>query len=838
MKTKARVVWVYAGVLLLFAALTIVMTWPVAAQMSTRLAGGEKDVWINPWATWWTRKALTADHQLYWTDHLFHPQGVSLVFHSFSHTNTALALLLEPLIGVVAAQNATTLLAYALSGFSMFALGDSLFHNRAAAFVTGLVFAFGPYHIDQVSHPVILSTQWIPLFLLFFLRVLDEGSLWDAGAAALFLALTALTSWHLFLLTALMTVLLATGELVSAWRRRERPLSRSLVGFALLCLVLLGPLMWPQLQAWFGSAASYGKANVNEKPGKSADVLAFAVPTRQHPVWGELTESAQLDLVEQDDSLYLGLVATVVLVYGVSRSGRKMRRWLMIGGVFWVLSLGPYPRLGGAHLPRLPWGVPLIEVFRASHRFHVITGLAFAVLVGWGWTFVWEQLDGSGRRALPVVATVVIAAAILFEYLSVPLPTSSIRTSPFIQQMREDPASYAVIDLPLGRSFSRYYMFQQVFHEKPIAGGAVSRTPSRANDFLESDPFWDKLLENNELDTSFQDVSRHLQYLANSDIRYMILHRERLNGDSVSEEQLRRWHDYLGMAPLYEDELILVYPTEPRAGRDFQLRRSLGEGLGLTRASVEPTEITQGGSLFVDLRWGSERPIEDDLAVCLALVNSADEQVQDDCWAPVPDWPTSDWPAGSLAIGHYVVRVEPRLPPGKYRLQARMVEQQTGQGSGEAATIESVSVDSLARSFSVPPLEHALSKAFGQQLRLLGYDMSSSQGILRVTLHWQALRRMETSYKIFVHVYHVGTGSLAAQADVVPRDWTYPTNWWEKGEVVSDAVALSSSGLASGEYRVAVGVYHPGKGERLPVQDAETGTGQSDSLILEEITLP
>jgi hypothetical protein len=94
--------------------LTIGLTWPLIIQMSTHLAGDDVDAWLNPWATWWTHKVLSEGLDFYYTDYLFYPQGVSLVFHSFSHVNTVLALILEPLTGAIVAHNVTTLLAYAL----------------------------------------------------------------------------------------------------------------------------------------------------------------------------------------------------------------------------------------------------------------------------------------------------------------------------------------------------------------------------------------------------------------------------------------------------------------------------------------------------------------------------------------------------------------------------------------------------------------------------------------------------------------------------------------------------------------------------------------------------
>ena len=105
-----------------FACLTLLITYPLPAQMTTHLAGDDYDVWARPWATWWTKTALSQGRSLYYTDLLYYPRGVSLVYHSFSHANTAIALALEPIVGPIAAHNVTVLLAYVLSGFGMYLL--------------------------------------------------------------------------------------------------------------------------------------------------------------------------------------------------------------------------------------------------------------------------------------------------------------------------------------------------------------------------------------------------------------------------------------------------------------------------------------------------------------------------------------------------------------------------------------------------------------------------------------------------------------------------------------------------------------------------------------------
>jgi hypothetical protein len=72
------------------------------------------------------------------------------------------------------------------------------------------------------------------------------------------------------------------------------------------------------------------------------------------------------------------------------------------------------------------------------------------------------------------------------------------------------------------------------------------------------------------------------------------------------------------------------------------------------------------------------------------------------------------------------------------------------------------------------------------------------------------------------------------QADVMPRDWGYPTTWWEKDEVVSDEIALALSDVQPGAYQVTIGVYDPETGARLPVTGAAGTSVVVDHYLLVE----
>jgi hypothetical protein len=129
-------------------------------------------------------------------------------------------------------------------------------------------------------------------------------------------------------------------------------------------------------------------------------------------------------------------------------------------------------------------------------------------------------------------------------------------------------------------------------------------------------------------------------------------------------------------------------------------------------------------------------------------------------------------------------------------------------------------------------MAHSLEALFGEEIKLLGYDLTREDNALRLNLHWRAIQRPEGYYKVFVHVLDPETGTGVAQHDAVPRNWAYPTNWWEADEVVSEEIALKMEDVPSGTYQLAVGMYDPEGGGRLPISDDTGESHPRDRLVL------
>jgi len=475
------------------------------------------------------------------------------------------------------------------------------------------------------------------------------------------------------------------------------------------------------------------------------------------------------------------------------------------------------------------WSLP-IKAMRMPDRFNVALSLPLAVLVGYGVMYFQEGLKrhfSVSRQGLIIVASsVILAGIILFEYMSIPLRTTAPLDSPFYRQLARETGDFAILDVPMGRGYSKAYMFLQTLHGKRLVEGHISRTPSEAYNYIRNQPLLRSLAEQDDLDTSRCDLSRRLEVLAADDIRYIVIHKV-----DVPQDRLTAWRNYFTARPVYEDDSLLVYRTHPLLGQDFEPVYTLGGRMALVQVTVTPTQTTPGGVLWVELRWTTTYTPTGDYMANLALVNPAGIVVQEEAVPLCNDWPTSNWGRDALVVDQRQFQISPYLPTLNYQLDLSIVEAKTGQVLPPAQTIATVEVEAWERRFVAPPMQRSTTATFGETLTLLGYDLHHTSDTLYLTLHWQALRRPDY-YKVFVHLYDAQNGNLVRQSDTVPRQWTYPTNWWEAGEVVSDEILFDLSGLPAGRYRLAVGVYEPDTGTRLPLPSGQ------DHLTLEELSLP
>jgi hypothetical protein len=124
--------------------------------------------------------------------------------------------------------------------------------------------------------------------------------------------------------------------------------------------------------------------------------------------------------------------------------------------------------------------------------------------------------------------------------------------------------------------------------------------------------------------------------------------------------------------------------------------------------------------------------------------------------------------------------------------------------------------------FEPPPMANEIDAQFGDNIRLLGYDLDTADahpnGQIHLTLYWQAIDTPIDGYTIFNHL--VGPdGQTHGQFDSPPVSDAWLTQTWLPGEIIIDRRVIPIKPDAPpGEYQINVGLYTAFDLIRLPVR--------------------
>ena len=545
-------------VLLLFSGLAVALTWPLVTRLTTHVPGSDTwayDEYTFLWNIWYLKSALIDQHiSPLFTNLTFYPLGMGLVMYTFNLMAAALALPIHLATGnIPLSSNLVNLASSVLGGFGTYLLVLYLLRTRsrpsgsaphpppptphAPAIIAGLIYAFAASRSIYLAlgHYMIVTTQFVPFFLLYFVKLLDKGRTRDALLAGLFAALCLLTDMLFGVLLGLMAAVL----LLDWWLQRRkqpaaarRPSTRSLLGklavMAALAAIISAPLLVPTLREGFN--ADYAVEGWGHSEKLSADLVGMVTPTDLHPVFGaDWVDS--LRAVETGDgpfadinTVFVGWVTLALAVLGAFVGGRRSRAWTGIALVAGVLALGPLLQINGqslfdldglqVNLP-LPYIVlhylPFIKGFRAPNRFSIDLMQGLAVLAGFGAAWLLGKVAG-GRESketretgsplptphspLPTLLAVVLAVAVIFEHLSIPLPLTDSRVPAAYREIAQQPGDFALLQLPMGwrNGFGVFgtedtrVQWYQTVHDRPILGGNTSRNPAFKFEYFERLP--------------------------------------------------------------------------------------------------------------------------------------------------------------------------------------------------------------------------------------------------------------------------------------------------------------------------------------------------------------
>ncbi|MGE5603132.1 MAG: interleukin-like EMT inducer domain-containing protein [Nitrososphaerales archaeon] len=630
----------YLRVLFAYTVLALVLTWSMAARFATHVPGDGIDDPSLAWNLWWVKHALIDQPQnpfaVAWQ---FWPIGINLAFYTLTVLNGMLAAPFVAVFGVIPAYNVQLLLSFVLSGLGGYLLARQ-FLGRAgnrrraavAAFVAGALYAFASSKLfyAALGQGNVASSQWVPFAALYVWRAAGAGGrVRDAVLAGVFLILQAYAelTYASFLpvFAALCILWGGANRLQGGWRGLLPLVGRFAVIGAVFAAGIAPILanMIPDLAAegdFFTSGGGFADVF-------SADLAGYLVPTQLHPVLGGIVRAWSHNSTPQPDGayfavdkgqqIYVGYVALALALLGFWRGRRRSDTWLwgISAAVFFLLTLGPNLRIAGHDtgipLPfRLMQALPFFKGNRYPSRYAVMLLISLAPLVAAGVLAVLSGVKDRKRAGrldeartagrLAALAPALLLALMLFEHLSVPLPSSDLRVPALYERLVQEPGDFALLELPPGwRNGARVAgkqdvvimqeLWNQTLHGKRVLGGNTSRNPEYKFQYFSEQPTLSRLIAQ----TNAADLPQHDALAAE------------LSRDAITEadrEEARRWATFTAIRYVMVHRDKLPATTEAAAKDLLPLTLVAEEGpLALHR--VNPALV---GAAPTSFRLGSD----------------------------------------------------------------------------------------------------------------------------------------------------------------------------------------------------------------------------------------
>ena len=493
---RDSMLWVFGVPTALYVAIFALLNPHLVGQFSSHYFFGGADGYQNVWNVWWVDKAIGELRIQPWsTTFLHYPHGTSLIGHTLNPFNGLLAIPLLTFLTLIQTYNAIVVFSFVAGGVTAFWLCLEMTRSYAGSLLGGAIFTFSSFHFMHAdAHLQLTALQWLPLFILYWIRYCERPGAGRGVAAALVLWLVMLCDLYYF------AYAVFTAVFFYAWKARERgdllfllrrPAWPALLGFAVPTLLTSGVLV----TALVYQQATDPLLGTHAPKDLSMDLLSpfvwgyyWRFRDAVQPLWFPLSKYVT------EASVHLGLSVVGLCVYAWTRRSRQpiahLGFWCAIAGFFAVMSLGPNLHIGGQEisvglrmtimghenvnilvLPYAflwllfpPWrlaGVPL--------RMMVMVQLVAAILAAGGFQALLSSTWRWRRQAAAA-----LLALIVFDYL----PATARLTDPAVPAYVDALAALpdgAVLDLASNAPQALYY---QTVHRKPIAFGYIARTPT------------------------------------------------------------------------------------------------------------------------------------------------------------------------------------------------------------------------------------------------------------------------------------------------------------------------------------------------------------------------
>jgi len=590
------------GIILAYITLALFFTFPLIINISDSMSTGknaiEKGYTINSdsvyflWNFWFFKHNLvdTGTNPFSRSDMIFYPNGFDISAGGYDNVfNSLLSLPLQFITNnLILIYNILVLFNFVFAAFSAYLLANYLIKNKKISFLSGIVFGFSPYMIARsLIHFNLITAGAIPLFILFYLKLLKEPKIKTAIFLAISFFLVTISAWQYGLFA---VIFLFFSSLFFAVCRKEKIFNKAYLKnfflFIVFSALLLLPVAFPMIKAALERKTI--SSNFSESLMWSADPFSYITPSPLSNLFGSLVDPKLYNTFSTymvESTTYLGFLEIAILIfyfYRRKKIDQKAKYWLYLFIVFFILSLGPYLKMFGLIFNELPLPyyfiikyIPFFNFAKESVRLSIFVALFSSVIFAFSLKYIFSFKNYNDRKNELLVF---FALAIIAERTIFPYPIEKIKPSPFYYKISRERENYAILDLPVDSiiQFS-FYNYYQTMHGKKIISGKIMpyAFSESVYSFIKNDVFLSQstcISGGNAASEpyAFQNSEAEIEKLRKNNIKYVIIHKNLINYfDNVKnldnrEYDCRPLRENIEIlfgndAPTYEDELIKVY---------------------------------------------------------------------------------------------------------------------------------------------------------------------------------------------------------------------------------------------------------------------------------------
>ena len=449
----------------LLTVMTVIVTWPQARYMSTRVAA-HGDVFLSMWRLQWITHALSTDVRHLFDGNIFFPHTRTLAYTDATLLEGLLAFpFLLTHANPVLVYNVLLLGGIITSGVGMFLLARHLTGSADAALVAAAIFTLAPYRIEHFMHLELQWTVWMPLALWGVHRIYESGALRYGALTGAFLGLQLISCMYygafLGILVGALAVLLAIAQ---------PRLVRAAAGPLLLGAALPAAVIFIYGQPYLANARELGTRGPGEIAGFSAQLISYVTAPEGNWLWGSTAtrfHGEELRLLPGATAAALALAAFF------HRSRRMVWIYAALTALAFELSLG-----FNGWLYRWLYGhIWVFEAFRAPARLAILVCCALSVLAAFGVQYLQARAPGTRWRRTVLIAALVFVAV---ESGSAPMRLLAVpRAVPDVYKVLKSLDPSVVIEFPIvDWDLTPFYMYWSAAHWDPLVNGYSGYRPA------------------------------------------------------------------------------------------------------------------------------------------------------------------------------------------------------------------------------------------------------------------------------------------------------------------------------------------------------------------------